>query len=140
MSAVLPGLGQVYNKKYWKVGIIYAGLGGLGYLFYINNANYNEYRSALILSQQDGQNGYAYGYSTSQLSAEKARFRKYRDFTAIGIAAVYLLNIVDANVDAHLKTFDVSDDLSLSIDPWQQVIHDGNGFKTANGVSFKFNF
>jgi hypothetical protein len=140
MSAIIPGLGQAYNKKYWKVGIIYAGFGGLGYLFYINNFNYNQFREALILSQEPGQNGFAHGYSTTQLSTLKAQYRKNRDFAAIGLAAIYLLNIVDANVDAHLKTFDVSDDLSISVDPWQTIYNTGNRIKTANGLSIKLNF
>lgn len=140
MSAILPGLGQAYNKKYWKVGVIYAGFGGLGYLFYINNSYYNEYRTALILSQDSSHNGFASGYSTDQLSKLKAQYRKNRDFTIIGLAAIYLLNIVDANVDAHLKTFDVSDDLSIRVDPWQSLYNTGNGIKTANGFSVKLTF
>jgi hypothetical protein len=140
MSAVVPGLGQIYNKSYWKVGVIYAGFGGLGYLFYVNNFNYNLFRTALIKSQEPGQNGFASGYSTSQLSTLKAQYRKNRDFAAIGLAAIYVLNIVDANVDAHLKTFDVSDDLSIHVDPWQDIYHDGNGIRTAGGFSVKLKF
>lgn len=140
MSAVLPGLGQIYNKKIWKTGIIYGAFGGLGYLFYVNQSNYSDFRKALILSQEPQQNGFASGYSTSQLSIEKARYKKYRDFTVIGLAAVYLLNIVDANVDAHLKTFDVSDDLSLNIDLWQLPHHPMTGRGSATGLSLKLNF
>jgi hypothetical protein len=145
-SACLPGLGQAYNKKYWKIPIIYSGIGGFGYLFYINNTKYNNYRQALIKSQDTATNkGYAIidgiNYSTSQLQTQKLYYKKFRDFGVIGIAIIYLLNIVDANVDGHLQTFDVSDDLSLRINPWQNTISIGNlKNKTVYGLSIKLNF
>ncbi len=146
LSACLPGLGQAYNKKYWKIPIIYAGIGGFGYLFYVNNTKYNNYRQALIKSQDTATNkGYAIvngiNYSTTQLQTQKNQYKKNRDFGAIGIGIIYLLNIIDANVDGHLRTFDVSDDLSLQIDPWQYRYLVGNSnYKTACGVSLKLNF
>ncbi|MBI2722549.1 MAG: hypothetical protein HYX39_10280 [Bacteroidetes bacterium] len=142
LSAILPGAGQIYNKKYWKVPIIYAGLGGLGYFFYLNNTKYNNYRSALKyslsnggFSRVDGQN-----YSTSQLQTQKLYYRKFRDFAVIGMVAIYILNLIDANVDAHLKTFDVSDDLSIYIDPWQGIYSTEKGSVAASGISIKINF
>ncbi|MBA3664597.1 MAG: hypothetical protein H0W61_10360 [Bacteroidetes bacterium] len=142
LSAVIPGLGQAYNGKYWKIPVIYAGLGGLGYFFYVNNTHYNNYRAALIQSQVDGGTAVVDGrvYSTSQLQTQKLYYRKFRDFAGIGIAALYILNIIDANVDAHLKTFDVSDDLSLSVDPWQGSYSTARGYKTVTGISIKLNF
>ncbi len=139
MSAILPGLGQIYNKKYWKVPIIYAGIGGFGYMFVTNNTQYNYYRAALLYSVDNGGVAVADGqlYRTEDLQTLKLGFKKYRDFAAIGIGILYLLNIVDANVDAHLKTFDVSDDLSLNIDPWQII---GPGGTCATGLSIKLNF
>lgn len=141
MSAILPGLGQVYNKKYWKVPVIYAGLGGLGYFFYVNNTNYNNYRSALKYSLNNGGTSEVDGqiYSTSQLQTQKLYYRKFRDFAVIGMAALYILNMIDANVDAHLKTFDVSDDLSIHIDPWQDFRGNDKGFGVASGLSIKIN-
>lgn len=118
MSAVLPGLGQVYNKKYWKVPIVYAGLGGFIYMFQVNNNQYNYYRNGLLKIVKDTTLVAVNGLTQDQLQTQKLYYKKYRDFSIIGIAAVYLLNIIDANVDAHLKTFDVSDDLSLQIKPW----------------------
>lgn len=142
MSAIIPGLGQIYNKKYWKAPVIYAGMGGFGYFFYINNTSYNNYRAALKYSVANG--GYAFieghNYSTSQLQTQKLYYRRFRDIGVIGMAAMYILNIIDANVDAHLKTFDVSDDLSLSVDPWQAVYNNGSVISTANGISLKLNF
>jgi hypothetical protein len=133
MSAIFPGLGQAYNKKYWKMPIIYAGLVGFGYLFVTNNQQYNFYRNNLI-----GEN--TTRYSADQLQVEKLDYKKKRDFDAIGITVLYILNIIDANVDAHLKTFDVSDNLSIHVEPWQNIYGIGNGFRTANGLSIKINF
>ena len=142
MSALVPGLGQVYNRKYWKAPVIYAALGGLGYFFYINNTSYNNYRTALIKSVDNGGTAEVGGrvYSTTQLQSQKLYYRKFRDFAGIGIAVVYFLNIIDANVDAHLKTFDVSDDLSINIDPWQGIYNTSSGYATATGLSIKLKF
>lgn len=144
MSAILPGLGQIYNHKVWKVPVIYAGLGGFGYFFYTNNSLYNDYRNALILSQKNT-NGTAIAenrvYTTDQLQSQKLYYKKYRDFAIIGMGIIYLINIVDANVDAHLNTFDVSDDLSLQISPYQEMYSlPLMGNKIATGVSLKLNF
>jgi len=141
MSAILPGLGQAYNKKYWKIPIVYAGIGGFGYMFVNNNNQYNYYRKNLRAA-----NGLVPGavnethYSSDQLQVLKLSYRKKRDFAIIGLALIYILNIVDANVDAHLKTFDVSDDLSLHIEPWQTLYNSGQGFKAASGISLTLNF
>lgn len=123
-SAVLPGLGQIYNKKYWKVPIIYGGFGILGYLVVWNNDQYQVYRRARIAieSQQPQESPFA--------DAEGNRFqnltglvnavdgsRRARDFTIILTAALYGLNIMDAIVDAHLIEFDVNPDLSFKLEP-----------------------
>ena len=138
MSLCLPGLGQAYNKKYWKIPIIYAGIGGFGYMALSNNDKYKYYRSALLFSIDNG--GFAQVsdglYSTDDLVKLKVLYKKYRDFGFIGAGLIYILNIVDANVDGHLKTFDVSDDLSIHLDPWQEIY--GNSF--ASGISIKLNF
>jgi hypothetical protein len=119
MSAIVPGLGQVYNRKYWKVPLIYGGLGGLGWLFSVNNTEYQFYRRNLkAVYDDDPATINETFYDADQLQKEKNYYKKIRDLAAIGMGAIYLLNIVDANVDAHLRTFDVSDDLSLRADPW----------------------
>ena len=141
LSAVLPGLGQVYNRKYWKVPIVYAGLGGFGYMFYFNNAQYNDFRKEVRAAyDNDPATLYDTRYSPDQLQILKLYYRKYRDIAIIGMGVVYLVNIIDANVDAHLKTFDVSDDLSINVEPWYQIITKGNSFKSATGLTFKFSF
>lgn len=141
MSAIIPGLGQAYNKKYWKIPVIYAGLAGFGYLFFDSNKEYNFYRKNLIADNDDDPaTSNTTRYNSEQLQLLKVQYRKNRDFAAIGIAIFYLLNIIDANVDAHLKTFDVSDNLSVHIDPWQSTYHTRLGTRTATGLSIKFQF
>jgi hypothetical protein len=141
LSAVLPGLGQAYNKKYWKIPLIYAGFGGLGYMFVVNNNQYNYYRSNLVAENDaDSTTLNLTRYNSDQLQQQKIYYRKNRDFAAIGIALVYLFNVIDANVDAHLTTFDVSDDLSIRVDPWQNIYRTASGYGTAAGISLKISF
>jgi hypothetical protein len=119
MSAVLPGLGQVYNRKYWKVPVIYACLGGLGYWFATNQSDYTYFSDNLTaLHDEDPLTVNRSGYESEDLKIKKREARNNRDFAALGLVMVYLLNIIDANVDAHLKTFDVSDNLGLQVRPW----------------------
>lgn len=116
LSAIIPGTGQIYNRKYWKTPIIYGALGGLGYFFITNQNEYTYHRKNLIAEADDDVNTInESGLSQDQLQQQKIYYRKFRDLAAVGLIAVYAFNIIDANVDAHLKTFDVSDDLSLKI-------------------------
>ncbi len=142
MSMLLPGLGQVYNKKVWKVPIIYAGIGGFGYMFLKNNEQYTYYRKNLLaMYDSDSSTVNTTIYSADQLVIQKNGYKKNRDLAFIGVAVFYLLNIIDANVDGHLKTFDVSDDLSIHIDPWQTINVSQNGFgNCVTGLSIKLNF
>lgn len=119
MSACLPGLGQIYNRKYWKAPIIYAALSGLGYWAITNQIKYKYYSNNLKYANDSDPNTVNETlYNNDQLVTQKRYYRKYRDYAIIGGVLVYLLNIIDANVDAHLKTFDVSDDLSLQFKPY----------------------
>ena len=137
MSAILPGLGQAYNKKYWKVPIIYAGLIGFGYLFVTNNSKYTQYRYGVLHYYGNDSLAVAKtGYTGSQLATLKNDYKKSRDLGLIGMGIIYVLNIIDANVDGHLRTFDVSDDLSLQIDPWQNYYRG----RSTMGISVKLNF
>jgi TM2 domain-containing membrane protein YozV len=116
LSAIIPGAGQIYNRKYWKAPIVWGALGGLGYYFLKNQDQYTYYRSNLKkLVAGDSSVISTTGYNTDQLQSQKLLFRKRRDLLGFGIIAVYSIQIIDANVDAHLKTFDVSDDLSLHL-------------------------
>ena len=118
MSACLPGLGQIYNKKYWKVPVVYAGFAGLGYSFAFNQNKYSKYRKAYndvnTVFPFEGK------YSKDNVHTLENFYHKNRDRSVIGIAFFYLLNIIDANVDAHLFSFDVSNNLSFNIYPYFQ--------------------
>lgn len=120
MSAILPGLGQAYNHKYWKIPIIYAGMAGLGYVVKFNNDYYQRFRKAYVY-RVDGDpltvDAYEGEYTESNLNTLQEFYHRNRDLSIIGCAAFYVLNIIDATVDAHLYYFDVSDDLSLKINP-----------------------
>lgn len=120
MSACLPGLGQVYNRKAWKVPIIYAGFGALGYGFAINQHNFSTYRDALRLRyDNDPATTDAFPqYGDDDLVTLKQYYQRFRDLTVIGMTALYALNIIDAAVDAHLFYFDISDDISLRFTPF----------------------
>jgi hypothetical protein len=120
-SAVIPGLGQTYNKKYWKVPIIYAGLGGSAYFFYANNQDYKIFRNELqarFLGDTEKINPKLVNYSEQNLVSLKNYYQRNRELSVLVAVVVYALNILDASVDAHLFSFDVSDDLSLSIQPY----------------------
>jgi len=118
-SAVLPGLGQAYNKKYWKIPLIYGGFFALGYYIDWNNDNYNLYRSALfsIIDGNDDTVNPFPGFSESQLRQITDEFKRNRDMLVILTGVLYALNIIDAHVDAHLKEFDINEDLALSLKP-----------------------
>lgn len=121
-SLVLPGLGQAYNKKYWKIPVIYAGFGVFTYFIVTNNNAYHDYRDAYLWVESEGEQGvenkYS-GYNTDQLSSAMNYHHDNRDLSAILMVLFYGLNIVDAAVDAHLESFDISDDLSLRMAPPQ---------------------
>ncbi|HET6244379.1 MAG: hypothetical protein H0V01_05600 [Bacteroidetes bacterium] len=119
MSAVLPGFGQIYNKKYWKLPIIYGGLIGLGYGVNSTQQLYKEYRMEYINRVLDKPpvNALNNNYSLQDLAIIRDDYRKTRDMLIIGTVGLYLLQIIDATVDAHLFTFDVSDDLSFDLRP-----------------------
>jgi hypothetical protein len=123
-SAVVPGLGQVYNRKYWKPPILYAGLIALGYSIEFNNSNYKIFKRAYLYrtdpdstTVDDYQNIYP---DPNALLVRKDYYRRTRDLMWIIASGVYILNIIDAYVDAHLADFDVSDDLSFSAQPTLQ--------------------
>jgi hypothetical protein len=123
MSIALPGLGQVYNGKWWKVPIIYAGFGGLTYMAVSNHIGMERYRQAYLNRVDDDPatiDEFAGKYSDANLKELKTTYQRNRDLSFILMGILYILNVVDASVDGHLKDFDVSDDLSLQIRPLMQ--------------------
>ena len=138
MSACLPGLGQIYNRKYWKAPVIYVALGGLGYWGVTNQKRYKYYSDNLRYANDDDINTTNITlYSNDQLITQKRYYRKFRDMSIMLGALVYVINIIDANVDAHLKTFDVSDDLSLQLKPYSNLDYNN---RLQAGVSIKLKF
>ena len=119
LSTALPGSGQVYNKKYWKVPIVYAGLGACIYYIKRNTDSMNHFRSALVAElDDDALTINTTGYNSSQLDEIVDTYTRWRDISWMVTAGVYILNIIDANVDAHLRQFEVSDDLTLRWSPF----------------------
>lgn len=120
MSAIIPGAGQIYNKKYWKVPIIYAGAIGLGYSLNFNQSKFTNYRKAYI-ARVDGDPNTVDNYpkySDDNLSTLMKFYERYRNLTVIGCTLLYVMNVIDASVDAHLFTFNVGDDdLSFHVQP-----------------------
>ena len=116
-SAILPGAGQVYNRKYWKVPIVLGGLGVSYWFIQDNNKEYQRYKAAyldVVNGRTDEFNGQ---YSGDQLRNVADTYHRWRDLSYVAFGLVYALNIIDASVDAYFVRFDVSDDLSLRAGP-----------------------
>ncbi len=115
LSAVLPGLGQAYNGKYWKIPIIYVAGGALYSYFDFANQKYNKFKE--LYATEYAKDDEADQYLLSNYSSNIDRFSKYRGYAVIFMGILYVANVVDAMVDAHFYVFDISDDLSLRIEP-----------------------
>lgn len=148
-SAILPGLGQVYNGKAWKVPIVYAGLGvATGFVIYYRygDLGFLDLRNAVKLRFDDDVltvDEYVGLASDEQLLSLYSQTKRYQDISYISLSFVYLLNIIDAIVDAHLYDFDVSDDISMKISPdlqWKTNCNTMAGTNTfATTFSLKIN-
>lgn len=154
-SAIFPGLGQIYNRKYWKLPLVYAGFGALGYSVTFNMTNYSKYKSAYIdftdklpetqsyldvisgslnpadfdpVLHPDTYDSKQETWFKEQLQHNMDYYRRNRDLSYIGLVGLYLLNIVDATVDAHLFDYDISNDLSMKIEP--RLMYTGRNMNT----------
>ncbi|NNE02163.1 MAG: hypothetical protein HKN52_03270 [Eudoraea sp.] len=129
-SAILPGLGQIYNKRYWKVPIVYGAIGTGIYAYVYNDDLYDRFRSAFKRRRAGftddefydvNGNGIVPGspdLSDEALQDAQERYQRDRDLALLITIGLYAFNIIDANVDAHLRQFNVDDDLSLDINPY----------------------
>jgi hypothetical protein len=140
-SAIIPGWGQVYNEKYWKVPIVYAALGVTGGIFLYNLKNYKETRFAYQAKYRASLPGatpadsaellkikpHLQPLSKESLQYYRDSFRRDIDYSAVVFILLWGLNVVDAAVDSHLKAFDVSPDLSLQIKPGHSEMAGTNG-------------
>lgn len=131
LSTVLPGLGQGYNKKYWKIPVVYAGVGTCAYFIKQNTDSLKHFRTGLIAEQDnDSLTINTTGYTGSGLEDAVDTYNRWRDISWICLGVVYVLQILDANVDAHLNQFDVSENLSLNFLPYvNPTRHNSAGIK-----------
>jgi hypothetical protein len=135
-SAVLPGLGQAYNKKYWKIPLVYGAIGTSLYFYIDNNKKYNQYRDA-YKRRLEGYTDDKFSYlDKNRLIAGQKFYQRNRDLSALMTLAFYALNILDANVDAALIQFNVNENLSV-----KPVIYPNDvTFKTNLGLTLNYNF
>ncbi len=161
-AALFPGLGQVYNGKYWKLPIVYGGYAGLIYVLGWNNNNYNDYFDAYKtmskyqtvdqMSKADKDylnslfnipywnltiNPTRFETFKTQLKSGKDFYRRSRDMSVIMIAALHVLSIIDASVDANLSDFEINDDLSMHVEPMPFNFNNG---PQVIGINVAFNF
>jgi hypothetical protein len=121
-AAVIPGSGQVYTKKYWKLPLVYGGIGVTAYAIDLYQDGYLKYRGELFYNlnnglESDGSLNPNTGFTTSQLRTIVDRYRRERDFMIIIMVGVYILQMIDAHVDTHLKEFDVNPNLHVRFEP-----------------------
>jgi hypothetical protein len=141
LSTVCPGAGQIYNRKYWKLPIVWGGMGAFGYLFFSQNSRYQGYKKALIArldTDSTTVDNQFPQYTDSQISQLKENTKYNRDLMAVLAGLFYVLNIVDANVDGHLYDFDVSENLSMRLEPTTLPINTPT--RLAPGISLTLNF
>lgn len=139
-SALVPGLGQAYNKKYWKIPIVYIGLGSGIYFYTWNQKKYHGFRDEYkkrLAGTSLGVDDPTYGdFSDDKLIRGQKFHQRNRDLSALITAGIYILNIVDANVDAHLMQFNVNDNLSIKPDLNQNELD----YKYNYGLTLTYNF
>ena len=159
MGAIIPGYGQIYNRSYWKLPIVYGAFFGCAYAITWTNGMYSDYKTAYrdiltdktnnALSEDESKSyiailpeGYTItrvgGYDnwTNTLKNKQNTYRRYRDLSIVATIAVYALSLIDAYVDAQLFDYDISDDLSMQLDP---TIHN-DPFGTTAELHLAFNF
>ena len=135
-SAILPGLGQAYNKKYWKIPLVYGGIGAGLYYYNINSNKFNSYRDAYkrrLAGYRD--DNYQY-LDDSRLITAQQFYQRNRDLSLFVAVAFYALNIVDANIDAHLMQFNVNDKLSFR----PEIYSDEITYQQNLGLTLNFHF
>ncbi len=135
-SAILPGLGQAYNKKYWKIPLVYGAIGTSLYFYIDNNKKYHSYRDAYkrrLAGYDDDQYDFL---DKSRLIAAQKFYQRNRDISLLVTLGFYILNIVDANIDAHLMQFNVNEKLTLAPDVYQNDLN----YKTNVGLTLNYKF
>ena len=159
LAVVFPGFGQIYNRSYWKIPLVYAGFGAVIYTAGFNGKNYNTYMQAyqdftdanpatvryikLIKADPASYDPVAhpetYSYYKDQMIRMVDYYKRYRDLSYIGISVWYLVSVIDANVDASLFNYDIGDNLDVAILPVQMSLP-GGYMGTGISVSLKMTF
>lgn len=150
-SAVLPGLGQAYNKRYWKVPIVWGAIGTGTYVYLHNDGLYDRFRDAFKrrlagftddefwdLNKNDGITPTSPDLSNDALQDAQERYQRDRDLALLVTIALYALNIIDANVDAHLRQYNVDENLSVDFQPYLEVTPITNDPHYGMGVTIRF--
>lgn len=137
-SAIFPGLGQIYNKKYWKLPLVYGAIGTSAYLYIDNQKNYKIYRDEYKnrLAGNPSSSASLARFDDSRLITAQKGFQRNRDLSALFIVAFYALNIIDANIDAALSQFNVSEKLVFKPAINRNTIIAQNDFGVAVNYSF----
>lgn len=137
-SAIFPGLGQIYNKKYWKLPLVYGAIGTSTYFYIENQKNYNLYRDEYKSRLEGNTNNsdFLAGLTESQLITAQKGYQRYRDLSALFIVGFYVLNIIDANIDAALSQFNVDERLAFKPAIIKNDITLNNNFGFALNYSF----
>lgn len=115
-SAALPGLGQIYNRRYWKVPLVYIGFGTFYYFIEFNNKRFKEFKQA-FKDFPDYKLNYPYKLTSEQIERATIYYKRWRDLSILGTLGFYVFQILDATVDAHLFNWEVGEDLTFNIKP-----------------------
>jgi hypothetical protein len=149
LALVLPGAGQIYNRKFWKLPIVYGGIVGCVYAMTWNNQMYHDYSQAYMDIMDDDPNTASYNqfmHLGAQITSDnittyqnlfkkrKDRFRRWRDMSFFVLVGVYALSVIDAYVDASLSEFDISNDLSLRVEPAIINTDNNRNILTSGGI------
>ena len=146
LSTIFPGAGQIYNGSYWKAPIVMGAFASMAYMVDWNNRGYKRFKLAYELRMDGDDNTHDEFHNNPNTTAEDLRkykdnYRRNRDLCIILTGACYLLNLVDAHVEAHMKDYDISDDLSVSLEPAVTNLYTmRSGFTNQVGFSLKITF
>lgn len=151
LALIIPGGGQIYNRKYWKLPIVYGGFVGCLYAYNWNGQMYKDYRQAYLDIMDSDPNtdsykdffrpGYDFDankeYLKNVFKKRKDRYRRWRDMSIFAFIGVYAVSVVDAYVDAQLSSFDITEDINLTIEP--QRMRSGNEYLQEDYYGLNFN-